>query len=384
MPVKGSQRLVEGSGSARAKRPARGQPEAAPAPLDPQTGFGFDRIIREAVACGIIVVEGAHLLTLTPEAAQILGLAPAQPSASTSILPPAIRKIAEECASAPEPELRRHLDIKVAGRGPVALSVRATRVTQKKGDWTIALAINHVISPEQVHGSLRQLDRLANVGTLSASMSHEIKNALVAGKTFFDLLLEKHEEAELVDIVRREMARIDSLVSQMLRFANPGQSAQSAVHVHEVLEHSLRLIQPQLQAKAIALDRSFAAGSDLVNGDDYQLQQAFVNLLMNALEATQPHGAVLVATSLVPRAVLSGSSKPAHLCVTIQDTGTGISPEHMGRLFEPFFTTKTHGTGLGLPITHRIIQEHRGTIRVDSQPNKGATFSILLPALSHG
>jgi signal transduction histidine kinase len=67
--------------------------------------------------------------------------------------------------------------------------------------------------------------------------------------------------------------------------------------------------------------------------------------------------------------------------VTIQDSGAGISPENMGRLFEPFFTTKSNGTGLGLPITHRIIQEHRGSIRVDSQPNKGATFSILLPAL---
>jgi len=386
MPVKGYQRLTEGSGSPRAKRRAPGGPEVSPnEPGDPREeqrgGFGFERILRESIRCGLVVLEGSRIVTLTPEAVQILGLDPAQASDDPASLPAPLRKLIEQCAAGTDPELHRQIDLTMPKRAVATVSVRALRLPQKKGPPTIVLALNQVSSPRQVHENLRQLDRLASVGTLSASMIHEIKNALVAGKTFFDLLLERHQDADLVDVVRREMGRIDSIVSQMLKFASPTQANQTVVHVHQILEHSLRLIQPQLEAKAIALARSFTAGSDLVSGDDYQLQQAFVNLLMNALEATQPNGAVSVATELIARPALAGSRKPGHLCVTIQDSGAGISPENMGRLFEPFFTTKSNGTGLGLPITHRIIQEHRGSIRVDSQPNKGATFSILLPAL---
>src|SRR5207245_8400399 len=145
---------------------------------------------------------------------------------------------------------------------------------------------------------LRRLDRLASIGTLSASMAHEIKNALVAGKTFIDLLLEKHQDAELVEIVRREMGRIDSIVSQMLRFAVPAKPTFSTIRLHEILDHSLRLVQPQLEGKSISLSRSFQAASDLVNGDDYQLQQAFVNLFLNALEAMGPNGTLTVATDI--------------------------------------------------------------------------------------
>jgi signal transduction histidine kinase len=200
-----------------------------------------------------------------------------------------------------------------------------------------------------------------------------------------DLLAEKHQDAELAEIVRREMGRIDSIVSQMLRFAAPAKRTFSAVRLHEVLNHSLRLVQPQLQSKAIALSRSIRAAQDVVEGDDHQLQQAFVNLFLNALEAMEPHGTLTVATETVETAAApKGARQPGgarQLRVTIKDTGPGISAENMGRLFEPFFTTKKGGTGLGLPITRRIIEEHRGVLQLESQPNQGATFSILLPMM---
>ena len=151
------------------------------------------------------------------------------------------------------------------------------------------MLVLHDLTPaRQLEERLEQLDRLANIGTLAAGMAHEIKNALVAGKTFVDLLLEKHQDAELVEVVRREMGRIDAIVSRMLKFAGPARPAFSEVRLHEVLEHSLRLVQPQLEGKAIVLSRSFQAAPDRVSGDDYQLQQAFVNLFLNALEAMGP------------------------------------------------------------------------------------------------
>jgi len=231
------------------------------------------------------------------------------------------------------------------------------------------------IPAPQLEERLAQLDRLANMGTLAAVMAHEIKNALVAGRTFTDLLLEKNQDAELVNVVRRELGRIDAIVGRMLKFGGPPRSGSFPVHLHDILDHSLRLVEPQLGDKCIALNRSFGASSDSVRGDDYQLQQALVNLLLNALEAMGPHGTLSVTTE-------SLSTVPAKLRVSVGDTGVGIRAEHMPRLFEPFFTTKSNGTGLGLPITRRIILEHGGEITAESQPGNGTTFHILLPVLS--
>jgi signal transduction histidine kinase len=205
----------------------------------------------------------------------------------------------------------------------------------------------------------------------------------VAGKTFIDLLLEKHQDAELVEIVRREMGRIDSIVNRILKFAGPTRVPFSLVHLHEVLDHSLRLVQHPLEGKLISLNRAFKAAPDLVHGDDCGLQQAFVNLFLNALEAMGPDGALTVATEIVSATVPPGASQePASLrqCrVRIQDTGPGIRPEDKRHLFQPFFTTKPTGTGLGLAITRRIIQEHRGSITVESHLGQGTTFNIVLP-----
>jgi signal transduction histidine kinase len=249
----------------------------------------------------------------------------------------------------------------------------------------VVVVVNDLTSAKRLEQTFWHVDRLANIGTLSASMAHEIKNALVAGKTFVDLLLEKHQDAELVNVVRREMGRIDAIVSRMLKFVGPAQPKFSEVSLHEVLEHSLQLVQPQLTSKLIALNRSFRAVPDRVNGDDRQLQQAFVNLFLNALEAMGPNGTLAVATELTCAGVGPARRKDfagqAHVGITIRDTGGGIPPEKMARLFEPFFTTKPTGTGLGLPITRRIIEEHLGDISATSEPDKGTTFRILLPAL---
>jgi signal transduction histidine kinase len=138
------------------------------------------------------------------------------------------------------------------------------------------------------------------------------------------------------------------------------------------------MVQHQLAGKFISLNRSFSATPDAVYGNGHQLEQVFVNLLLNAVEASSPKGSLTIATELVTAA----SPRPGHphVRITVADTGMGIAAENLDRMFEPFFTTKQDGTGLGLPITRRIIQEHQGHISVQSEPNIGTTFSILLPA----
>jgi len=232
---------------------------------------------------------------------------------------------------------------------------------QKSTPWNSALASGE---------KMQRLDRLANLGMLSAGMAHEIKNGMVAVKTFVDLLLEKNRDAELGEIVGREMERINAIVTQMLRIAAPGPSAFRIVRVHGLLDHSLRLVEHQISGKLISLERDYRAAPDTVLGDEFQLQQAFMNLLFNAIEAMGANGVLTVGTE---------TTGGGQLRVQIHDTGTGIAPENRARLFEPFFTTKKNGTGLGLAISRRIVLEHRGTITGQSETNKGSTFSILLP-----
>ncbi len=216
---------------------------------------------------------------------------------------------------------------------------------------------------------MQRLDRLANLGMLSAGMAHEIKNGMVAVKTFVDLLLEKNQDAELGGVVARELDRINAIVTQMLRMAAPGQPAFKSVSVHGLLDHSLRLVEHQISGKLISLERSYQASPDTVRGDEFQLQQAFMNLLFNAIEAMGANGTLTVGTEIAD----------GRLRIQIRDTGMGIAPENRGRLFEPFFTTKKNGTGLGLAICRRIVLEHRGTISAQSENNQGSTFTISLP-----
>jgi two-component system sensor histidine kinase HydH len=185
-----------------------------------------------------------------------------------------------------------------------------------------------------------------------------------------DLLLEKNQDAELGEVVAREIGRINAIVSQMLRMAAPGQPAFKTVRIHGLLDHSLRLVERQISGKLISLERDYKAAPDAVRGDEFQLQQAFMNLFLNAIEAMGASGTLAVSTE---------TKGGGQLRIQIRDTGTGVAPENLGRLFEPFFTTKKNGTGLGLAISQRIVLEHRGTITALSEKNQGSTFSILLP-----
>ena len=354
--------------------------EAAP------EGLSFAKVLQDCLASGVILIDARKKVTsIDGRAKRLLGLSADQARHPTlSALPVALRTFVQAALTSGKTPAARQLIIKtdIGGSATIHASALPLQVGRKKSG--VVLVLHDLTPARQIEQHIQQLDRLASLGTLAASMAHEIKNALVAGKTFVDLLLEKNQDAELVEVVRREMARIDAIVSRMRNFAGPTRPAFSQVSLHEILEHSLRLVQPQLEAKPVALNRSFQAAPDVLHGNDYQLQQALVNLLLNALEAMGPNGILSVATDLLPLSADSAkprqAAKPAHLRLTITDDGIGIPPENLERLFEPFFTTKPTGTGLGLPITKRIIEEHHGAITVQSEPNKGTTFQILLPA----
>lgn len=391
----------------------------------PAEGSNLAHALRNCLASGVLVVSNREqIVSATPEVERLLHLAAGKTlHAPLSLLPGPLQIVVREVIAGKTTIIRDHLTLALAGKhsrdfhvtaqpiqrdagSPHGIAPGATRNvppdTIPRGELDVVVVLSdvtrfaqledgisrlaldasscHTSCPSfaQMEQGITRLDRLATLGTLSADMAHEMKNALVPVKTFVDLLLEKHPDEALAGIVSREMRRLDTIMRQMLRFGGKERSAHGPVRLHDVLEHSLRMVKHQLAGKFISLNRSFNATSDAVHGNDHQLEQVFVNLLLNAVEASGPNGSLTVATELVT-AAFPRPGQP-HVCITVADTGMGIAPENLDRMFEPFFTTKHQGTGLGLPISRRIVHEHQGQITVKSEPNVGTTFSVLLPA----
>jgi two-component system sensor histidine kinase HydH len=333
-------------------------------------------LLQECFACGVLVVGArGRIVACTPEAASHLHTKAARlRNAPASSLPAPLPELIRNAARSGQAVTNLEILPKTSRRAATPLRVSILPV-KTRAQSQVVVVLNNLTSAPVFEQNMRRLDRLASLGTLSASMAHEIKNGMVAIKTFVDLLLEKGHDTELTEVVNRELQRINAMVTQMLRFAVPKGAAFNTVHVHELLDHSLRLLHHQIAGKLISLQRRYEAQSDTVRGDDVQLQQAFMNLLLNALEAMGSNGVLTVATEIT-----EGENGARLMRIHIQDTGVGIKPENLGRLFEPFFTTKKNGTGLGLAISQRIAHEHHGVIQVQSSLNAGTTFSLSLPA----
>jgi signal transduction histidine kinase len=244
----------------------------------------------------------------------------------------------------------------------------------------LAVMLKYVTTAGKLEPDLRHLDRLATLGTLAASSAHEVKNALVAVRTFIDLLLEKNQDAELAGIVRSEMGRIGTIISRMLKLAAATQGEFTNLYINEVLERSLRLVTPQCEKQFVHVVKHLDHPALSLLGSEDALQQAFMNLFLNAMDA-MAHGGTLSVSAGVEEPAPAGTGSQGRIHIAIQDSGPGICRENISRLFEPFFTTKPHGTGLGLSITRRIVEEHGGSIAVESPPGKGTCFHVLLPSL---
>jgi two-component system nitrogen regulation sensor histidine kinase GlnL len=348
-------------------------------------GKTFENILRDCFSCALITVDSeGKIVSANPEAERVLRIAsPQQKNSSLETLPAQITSLIREVFETGQTAANREIVFQTSGKEPVTFSVTAMPLTGKRGPSVVAM-FNDFSAVTKLEHNLRRLDRLASVGTLSAGLAHEIRNALVAVKTFVDLLLEKNQDAELSETVRREIGRMDTIVSHMLKYAAPPLPRFAEVRLHEILEHSLRMIQPRMGAKLIALNRDLRADEDRLVGDDHQLEQAFLNLLFNAVDAIGSEGSVTVSTALTSAtetfALHDGKKNERWLCVQISDTGAGIPVENLTEIFEPFFTTKPRGTGLGLAVTRRIVEEHGGTIKAESQSGKGTTFTVILPA----
>jgi nitrogen-specific signal transduction histidine kinase len=225
----------------------------------------------------------------------------------------------------------------------------------------------------------RRAERLSSFGALASGVAHEIKNPLVAIRTFAELLPERYTDVDFREdfskVVITEIARIDDLVGRLRGLAAPASAPVGAIDIREPIDDTLLLLRAQLEQTRTVVRCDFQDSAPLVSVHHSQLKQLFLNLFLNAIEAMGVEGVLSVAVS---RRTMNGAEI---VKVEVSDTGPGIPEALRAAVFEPFFTTKSKGSGLGLAICRGIVDTHRGSIQAECKPNtRGTTIVIELPA----
>jgi two-component system, NtrC family, sensor kinase len=230
----------------------------------------------------------------------------------------------------------------------------------------------------QTHEKLMRSDRLAMIGQLAAGVAHEINNPLGSILLFSRLIIQQVPPQgrirENLDRIEKETKRCHTIVKSLLDFARERKPLVESLHINEVLDATLKLFEGQFLFQNVEVVREYGANLPAIEADHSQLEQVFMNIILNAVDAMNGRGRLVLATR--------EGEQAGFVEAGISDTGSGISQENLDRIFDPFFTTKGvgHGTGLGLSVSYGIVQAHGGDIAVTSTPGSGATFTVSLPA----
>jgi signal transduction histidine kinase len=232
--------------------------------------------------------------------------------------------------------------------------------------------------------TLRRSESLAAVGQATTQVAHEIRNPLGSIRLGVSMLRDSVNDDEdalnTIELVERGIKHLNKLVVDVTQFSRQKELERSAVDLHESIERSLDLVSDKIQEKNTTVEKSFTGTSIVGQWDPYQLRQVFVNVIANAVDASQEGSTVRITTDLISAAP-EGNGQPGKLYarVVIADSGKGMDKATRDRIFEPFFSTKKRGTGLGLAIVKQIVEQHGGKISVASEPGEGSQFSIDLP-----
>jgi len=265
----------------------------------------------------------------------------------------------------------------------LTLSTVASLVSTPRGESRgVVLVLRDLSRVRELEEQVRRSDRLAALGVLAAGVAHEVRNPLVGVRAAAQLMEREPgfppSLQEFIGIIIREVDRLNRLVGDLLAFAGIRPLRIQSCNINQVVEEALRLEESGLQVGGVTVVRRYDPAVPAVAADPERLLQVFLNLIRNGAEAmTGGVGELQLRTRFERVAPQCGGR--AAVVVEIGDRGPGIPPEIQAQLFNPFFTTKDGGTGLGLPISLRIVEEHGGAIEVQSELGQGTTFRVLLP-----
>jgi PAS domain S-box-containing protein len=260
------------------------------------------------------------------------------------------------------------------------MEITAREVLDATGQVTAVVSILHDLTEirelerRRVEQQLFESEKLAAVGRLAASIAHEVNNPLEAIKNALYLMqtgAEGYKNTRFLEIARKETERVSHIIRQMLGFARrPGEV--DWVDVNQLLEETLVLLEKKMRQLRIRITKSFDDSLPRIKARADQLRQVFLNLIINAQQAIEGDGEILISTSRYEQAL-----QPS-IVIQLTDTGVGIAEDDLARIFDPFFSTGKKGTGLGLWVTQDIVRQHGGRIEVSSEIGRGTVFSIVL------
>jgi two-component system NtrC family sensor kinase len=235
-----------------------------------------------------------------------------------------------------------------------------------------------VVELDSRQEQLVQSRKLASIGTFTSGIAHELNNPLnnisitaeALMLNYSDIL--SREISEMIDDIMTQADRASQVVKNLLEFSRTERAGLKDLDIRQVLERTVNLVKNQLVVANVRIDKQFPADPPTIRGKQQDLQQAFVNILLNAMQAMPDGGTITIRV---------GSGPQGYLQIDISDTGAGIKPEALEHIFDPFYTTKEsgQGTGLGLSIVYSIVRTHGGYIEAKSEDGNGTTFSIFLP-----
>jgi signal transduction histidine kinase len=225
-----------------------------------------------------------------------------------------------------------------------------------------------------IEEQLRRSEKLSTLGEMAAILAHEIRNPLGSIRGTAEILKDDYKPGdpkhEFIEIQIKETERLNRVVEDFLHMARPQPVDLRQCPVQEELETIVTLLSNNAREREIKLVLQPPTFPVIIKADGEKLRQAFLNIIINALQATPSGGSVIITTAVHP---------PSYCEIQFRDTGPGLDAATLERIFEPFFTTKPDGTGLGLAITRKIIESHSGTLQVESEPGHGTTVTVRLP-----
>lgn len=334
--------------------------------------------VLESMADGLISVDSeARIVTLNRKAGEILGAAEEELKGKgiAQVLGGTVAGLLQS------PEKRwmvREQEVEFVHRQGIRipLSLSAAPLKDERGrEMGSVLLLRDLREIRELQEKVRRSERLASLGRLAAGMAHEIRNPLSSIRGFAQYFMRRlrgqEEEVGYASIMVREVDRLNRVITQLLDFARPKEPQREPHSLDTIMSSSLSLLGPEIARRKVEVEKECEPALPLVAVDRDQLSQAFLNLLLNALESMDGGGKIRIGLRKGP--------VPSTVEATVADTGGGIPAEDLGKIFEPFFSTKRKGTGLGLAIVHQIVEGHGGEISVESREGIGTTFKILLP-----
>lgn len=340
--------------------------------------------ILSTMASGVIAVDASgHISLFNPAAEHLTGMSlKARQNASYNELPIAIagplRETLVEGKAYSQLETSIHTQ-----EGMILPLVYSTAPLQDRDGSThgALIVFSDLSRLKELEHEKQRAERLASFGALASGVAHEIKNPLVAIRTFAELLPERFADVDFRDdfskVVVREIDRIDNLVARLRGIASAPQRQTGSVDIRQPMFETLKLLRGQLEQSRTTVRHVTEDNAPFVTIEESQLKQLFLNIFQNALEAMGQGGELSI------RIARTSSSGPSSILIEVSDTGPGMAESVRSHVFEPFFTTKPTGSGLGLAICRSIVDAHRGSIRAENNAvAPGTTIVVELPSVN--